>query len=132
MSNTGKSPKVKLSKDANRALRKLKNNSLCLHFPPLGDPSNLEVLAFSDATYASLVDGSSQGGHVVLLKGQNNVVVPISWQSKKLNRVTKSPLASEALSVNEAADTGYLISSMLAEILNLSSLPVVHCFTDSK
>ena len=132
MSNTGKRPKVKLIKEANRALKKMRNNTLCLHFPPLGDPEYLEVLAFSDATYASLVDGSSQGGHIVLLKGQNDFVVPISWQSKKLNRVTKSPLASEALAVNEAADTGYLIASMLTEMLNLSSLPVVHCFTDSK
>ena len=56
----------------------------------------------------------------------------MSWQSKKLNRVTKSPLASEALAVNEAADAGYLISSMLAEILKLAKLPMVHCFTDSK
>lgn len=132
MSNTGKSPKVKMIKDANRALKKMKNNSLSLHFPCLGDPKRLEVLAFSDATYASLPDGSSQGGHIVLLKGENNQIAPISWQSKKLDRVTKSPLASEALAVNEAADTGYLVATMLAEMLNLPSLPIVHCFTDSK
>ena len=132
MSNTGKNPKIKLIKEANRALRKMKNNGLSLHFLPLGDPKFIEVLAFSDATYASLADGSSQGGYIVLLKGQNNVIAPVSWQSKKLNRVTKSPLASEALAVNEAADAGFLVSSMLAEILNLVKLPVVHCFTDSK
>ena len=132
MSNTGKNPRLKLLKDANRALKKMKNNTLCLRFLSLGNPKCIEILAFSDATYASLVDGSSQGGHIVLLKGEGNVVVPVSWQSKKLDRNTKNPLASEALAVNEAADTGYLIASMMAEIMNLPKLPIIQCFTDSK
>ena len=34
--------------------------------------------------------------------------------------------------LNEATDTGYLVATMLAEMLNLPSLPIVHCFTDSK
>ena len=57
-------------------------------FPPLGRPEGLRVVAYSDATYNSLPDGSSQGGILVFLLGDNNKVVPISWQSKKLTRVT--------------------------------------------
>ena len=93
---------------------------------------NLKILSFSDATYASLEDGSSQGGQIILIQGENNKVVPISWQSKKLDRVTKSPLASETLALSEAADSGFLISSIVQEIFGMSVLPPVHCFTDNE
>ena len=65
--------------------------------------------------------------YVVFLLGKNNMVVPIAWQSKKICRVTKSPL--ETLSLNEVADAGFLIALM--EINCLSSLPSVLCKTDN-
>ena len=103
-----------------------------LKIPNLGDPKNFKILAYSDATYASLEDGSSQGGQILLIQGEDNVVAPISWQSKKLERVTKSPLASETLALGEAADAGFFVSSLVKEIFDLSVLPPVHCFTDNK
>ena len=55
------------------------------------------------------------------------MVAPITWQSKKISRVTKSPLASETLSLSEVADPGFMIASMVQEIHCLSSLPSVLC-----
>ena len=46
--------------------------------------------------------------------------------------MTKSSLASETLALGEAADTGYLITSMLHEIFALKALPPIKGFTDSK
>ena len=109
----------------------MKSKKVEVKFPPLGRPEGLRVVAYSDATYNSLPDGSSQGGILVFLLGENDSVVPISWQSKKLTRVTKSPLASETLALNEAADSGFLIASMVQEMFGLSSLPMVDCFTDN-
>ena len=97
----------------------------------MGNPNKLKVISYSDATYASLADGSSQGAFIVLLKGKNNFVAPISWQSKKLNRVTKSPLASETLALNEGADAGFLVAALVQEIFKLSFLPSVECYTDN-
>ena len=71
---------------------------------------------------------------IVLLKGENNSVTPISWQSKKLNRVTKSPLASETLALNEGADAGFLVAALIQEIFKLSFLSFlsfVECYTDN-
>ena len=45
--------------------------------------------------------------------------------------VTKSPLASEALALSEAADAGFLASAMLQEIFQLRKLPPVTCKTDN-
>ena len=132
MSNTGKEPRVTKILEANKALRKLKKDRVKLSFPCLGSPENLSVCVYSDATYASMPDGSSQGGHIVFLRGGNGKVVPINWQSKRLNRVTKSPLASETLALSEGADAGFLVSSQVQEIFKLSSLPVVRCLTDNR
>lgn len=132
MSNTGKNPTVKMILEANKAVIKLKSKKVCLRFPNLGDPDKLEVLVYADATYASLKDGCSQGGFIVFVKGIDNLVIPICWSSKKLNRVTKSPLASETLALCEGADAGFLVSTMLQEIFQLSKLPKVICFTDNK
>ncbi|GAB1599998.1 hypothetical protein Ahia01_000277300 [Argonauta hians] len=131
MSNTGKSPKVKLLFEANKSLLKLKSKTGSISFPQLGNPSDLSVVCYSDATYASLEDGSSQGGFIILVYDKMNRLAPICWSSKKLDRVTKSPLASETLALNEAADAGVLISAMLQEIFRLPKLPEVLCKTDN-
>ena len=132
MSNVGKSPTVQKLLDANKAVRKIKSsNEVKLRFPNMGPMDKAEVVVYADATHASLPDGSSQGAFVVFVKGQGKVT-PILWQSKKLKRVTKSPLASETLALGEAADAALLISHLMMEIYKLDHLPFVSTYTDSK
>ena len=101
MSNTGKRPTINMILEANRAVNKLKKKSVSVVFKNLGCPAELSVEVYADATHASLADGASQGGFVIFLKGKNGLTVPLSWQSKRLQRVTKSPLASETLALGE-------------------------------
>ena len=61
----------------------------------------------------------------------NGKMAPITWQSKKLDRVTKSPLAAETMAQAEVADTGVLISKMIEELYRVP-MPLVKCHTDSK
>ena len=97
----------------------------------MGNPEDIKVVAYSDATYASLPSGASQGGFIIFLSG-NGSITPIMWQSKKLNRVTKSPLASETMELAEAADGGFLIASMVQEVFRLGRLPEIECITDNR
>ena len=97
----------------------------------MGTPEDLRIVAYSDATYASLEDGSYQGVLIVFIQGKDNMIVSIIWQSKKLYKVTKSPLASETLALGEAADAGLLVSLLLQEIYGLAVFPSVNCFTDN-
>ena len=131
MSNAGKESPKKLLFDANKAVKKLKSNSVKVKFPCLGRPEKLKVVVFSDATYGSLVDGASQGANLVFVQGENGKVAPISWQSKKLNRVTKSPLASETLALCDGADAGYLVASHLTELFRLKVFPEICCYVDN-
>ena len=127
VSNYGKEPTIRHIIAANKAIRKLKSTTSKLVFPNLGKPEDITI---SDATHASLASGASQGALIIFLSG-NGRVAPIMWQSKKLNRITKSPLASETMELAEAADAGFLISAMLQEVYNLPHMPAVECFTDS-
>ena len=131
MSNMGKHPTVKKLHEANKALTKLKSRVVHMKFPHLGKLNELKVISYSDATYASLADGSSQGGVITFVTGGNGKVAPICWKSKKLSRVTKSPLASETLALSEGADMGFLVASMLQEIFRFSIRPQVLCLTDN-
>ena len=102
-----------------------------LSFPGLGDPKKIKVVSFSDASHANLPSGASQGGFIVFLSGRGSVL-PFMWQSKKLQRVTKSPLASETMELADAADAGHLAAVMLMEVFGLSEKPSLKCFTDSR
>ena len=64
MGNTGKFPKVKLLFEVNKARQKLKSRTGCITFSQLGRPSDLNIVWYADAAYATLEDGSSQGGFI--------------------------------------------------------------------
>ena len=131
MSNVSKHSTKKMLHDANKAVKRLQSSKVQVNFPYLGRPDKLKVVVYSDATYGSLADGSSQGAHLVFVQGENGNVAPISWQSKKLNRVTKSPLASETLALCDGADAAFLVASHLMELFGLSEFPEIHCFVDN-
>jgi hypothetical protein len=130
VSNTGKHPTVHSIVAANKTVKKLKNSTLRMVFPNLGNPSQIRVVAYADASHANLPSGGSQGGTLVLLEG-NGKVAPIIWMSKKLNRVTKSPFAAETMAQAEAADAGVLIAKMIEEVFKSATIQV-ECRTDSK
>ena len=49
-----------------------------------------------------------------------------------MDRVTKSPLASETLALSEAADAGFFVAKMTKEVFGMQDAPKVTCFTDNK
>ena len=132
VSNVGKKPCVKQIIEANKAIRRLKIESSELTYPTLGHTDNWSVVVFADGSHASLPSGCSQGGCIVFLVGSNNKAAPIAWKSKRIERVTKSPLATEISAVADGADLGFLVASMTQEIFNLSNIPSINVRTDSK
>ena len=122
-SNYGKHPTVKNLVEANKAIKKLQSSTLRLVYPDLGNPELLKVIVYGDATHASLPSGASQGALIVFLCG-NERAAPITWKSKKLERVTKSPVASETMSLAEAADAGHFVALMTKEIFGLETGPL--------
>ena len=58
-------------------------------------------------------------------------MIPVCWQSKRIQRVTKSPLASETLALGDAADAAFFMASFVREVFGLVLLPPISCVTDS-
>ena len=60
---------------------------------------------------------------------------PISWKSRKIQRVVRSRLAAETLAMEEALEECFITRPMLLEIYkrdDKSGLFPIHCYTDSK
>ena len=130
ISNAGESATKKHILDANKVIRKLRNENIRVVYPSLGAPENVRVVVYGDGSHASLPSGASQGGSIVFVTGGGRSA-PIYWNSKKLDRITKSPLATEISAIADAADNGHLISSMVKEIFCLQSGPDIDLMTDS-
>ncbi|VDH89490.1 Hypothetical predicted protein [Mytilus galloprovincialis] len=81
-------------KRVNKLLRKVRNDPVSLHFKELGE--HVELLLYTDASFCNLPDGGSQGGFVIIQLGKNGKIKTVTWQSKKIRRVVRSTLASEA------------------------------------
>ena len=116
--------------DANKVIRRLKNESLRIVYPSLGQPKKIKVIVYGDGSHASLPSGASQGGNIVFVTGGGRSA-PISWRSKKLERITKSPLATEISAIADAADNGHLISEMVKEIFCLEMNPPIEIIEGS-
>ena len=105
-------------------------------FPNLGDPGQLRLLVYCDASYANLQDGvSSAGGHIVFLMGRDGRSCPLAWRSGKIRRVVRSTLAAEALSMADGLDTAYCMGYLLSEVMfkkpKENRIPI-HVCTDNK
>ena len=95
----------------NKVLRMAKANAdVGLHYHALGDVNDITFLVFSDATYASRDDLSSQGGYLLcmvhhdVVDGNEGFYNVLDWRSWKLARVARSSLSAESQAASESAD----------------------------
>ena len=115
-----------------KVVKKAQSERVSIKFPVL-DLSRCSVVIYSNASYGNLPDGSSQGGFIIFLCDEKGACAPITWSSTMIRRIVRSTLAAECLALQDAADTGILISSLFSELLNSESQPMnITCKTDSK
>ena len=100
-----------------------------LYFPPMSD--DVTVITFTDASWATRRDNSSQGGQITLLmdksvlQGCKTPFHVLSWTSKRLKRVARSSTSAEtqmcanALDLHEFAKLSFL-EIQAPQRLNLS------------
>lgn len=103
------------------------NNRISFCNINLGDRDEVFLYVYSDASLAHNPDSSTQAGYVIFIgndhdKRQFVDVNIIAWASRKLRRVTKSTLASELLSFDEAIDRAIFIKYILSDIFKKAHL----------
>ena len=83
MSMSVKKAQVSHLKQANKVIKKAKFEDTFIRFPKLGDPNELRLVLFSDASYANLCDGvSSAEGYILFLVDSNGRCSPLAWCSR--------------------------------------------------
>ena len=115
LSNSTSKPSVGDLLLANKTAKSLKSSDVSIVFTPLvGD--EMKLLVFSDASFANLPSGGSQGAFVIFLAdalGNANIV---SWQSRKVRRVVKSTLCAECLAAVDAVNAAMFIKELVCTI----------------
>ena len=116
----------------NEIIRKLKAEKVSLKFSDMGNLTPIKLVSFSDASFCNLSEQSSQGGYIIFLRNIHCKSVPIAKQSKKI-RLVKGTMAAECLSLLEAAETCYLLKSILVETLKCKQSEItIECYIDNK
>ena len=92
------------------------NEKLVLRYPKL-DLSSLRIQVYSDASFASNADLSSQVGNIIFLADDSGTCQPIAWYSHKIKRVSRSVLGSEVLAFADAFDMTYLLKHDLQALI---------------
>ena len=114
LSNASSSPSLKQLIVANKTVKDMKSTNLSIKFSVLhGD--HIKLLVFSDASFANLPSGGSQGAFVIFLAdlhGNSNI---ISWQSRKVKRVCKSTLSAECLAAVEAVGAAIFLKQLISD-----------------
>ena len=124
--NSSRRPAIKR---LNKAVRYAVDNRTSLKIPKLRIDS-LQVIGFSDASFANNADLSSQLGHICFLGDETGSVAPISFKSYKSKRVTRSVMAGEVIAFSDLFDVAATLSDEVGKILG-KKIPV-RLFTDNK
>ena len=127
-------PTVRHARALNKILRYAKNTRLSLNYPRM-NIGDMELLVFSDSSFANNTDYSSQSGYVIALGtsiSENEYRYSIlDWKSVKQRRVANSTTASEANALTLAVDSVHYIKRIVLEIFGLQNIRV-RVFSDSK
>ena len=94
----------------------LQNPNRGLKFVKL-DINTLQLVVFTDASFANNKDLSSQIGYVITLTDATNQANIIHWSSVKCKRITRSVLASELYGMAHGFDISTAIKSTIDRIL---------------
>ena len=114
----------------NKLVLRAKGDILKILFPKMSCVQSCSIMCYSDASFANLPDGGSQGGFIIFLMSSDCILCPIYWQSRKVRRVVKSTLAAETLALLDAAEAGVFIAKIIEELSGEKLF--VRCKVDNK
>ena len=95
---------------------------------------NLEsasIYVYTDGSFNSLPNGSSQGGQIVFLVDGEGRSCPLAWNSTKIRRVVRSALAAETLSFCDGCELAQYLLEMIRPICSTLQIPI-QGFIDSQ
>ncbi len=113
-----------------KLIRRLKKSKITVLKYVKLDLNTVQIRFYSDASFASNSDGSSQLGYLTLLGDESNRGHVLSYFGKKPKRIVRSITAGEVFAFSTACDQAFAFRHDLREILNQKIS--LNMFTDSK
>ena len=102
---------------ATKLLKKVKRMSTQITIPDMGEVKDWILVAYSDAATKKIDNAFSVAGHVIfLVNSVTNNSVPITWGSKKIERVVNSSLGAETIAVTKIIGNLYFIKESLKQM----------------
>ena len=115
---------------ANKVVKTLRSNTLSILFSPL-QGKVLTICLFSDASFANLPSGGSQGAYAIFLVDELGYANIVSWQSRKVRRICNSTMSAECLAAVDAVKAGVLLKHLISDFLCWESINM-RLITDNK
>jgi len=84
------------------------------------DVETLQIVIFTDSSFANNEDMSSQIGYVIVIVDDSGRANVVDWKSIKSRRVTRSVLAAELYAMAQGFDIGVAIKSTMDDFLRTS------------
>ena len=118
---------------ARKVIQHLKESESKIFFPKL-DISSLELLVYTDASFANVSNGlGSVGGQLIFLKDKFENLSLIEWQANKVRRIVRSTLAAEALSLVDGLEYAMYLRTVIAELTGKSVSSIkIKAITDNR
>ena len=124
--------KMECFRQVNKNIKKAKMEKSQIFIPSLESLRDLSIVGYSDASFANLDDGGSQGGYIIFVVGRNGNYFPLHWQSKRIRRVVKSTQAAETLAMVDLAEACVYYRKLICDLLRIDPLEVkIICKTDN-
>ena len=114
----------------NKVVKRAHNERLAITYPPL-KLNHLKIQCYSDASYANLSNGGSQGGNIIFLTDGKRAA-PLQWASNRIKRVARSTLAAETLSLISCCDNAVYLKTLVESTLQLSVSAPIDCIVDNR
>ena len=112
----------------NKVIKDIKSSPITVWFPKLSLDLGLELHVYTDAAYANLHDGASQGGYIVFLTDGIRSS-PLDWLSHRLKRVARSTLTAEVQALLDGVDAAIYYSDMIFQVTGIR--PQITCYSDN-
>ena len=117
----GKASKLDLMQ-AVKLLKKVKRMSTQITIPDMGEVKDWILVAYSDAATKKIDNAFSVAGHAVFLVNTvTNNAVPLSWGSKKIERVVNSSLGAETIAVTKVIGILYFIKESMKQMYGVKA-----------
>ena len=104
-------------KTANKVLKKAQLETVPIKFRKLGNWKELKIVAFTDASYRNVENGTkSVGGRFIALVNKNEESSPLAWKSKTIQQVCKSVKTAETRSLEIGMEDSIYLAKTIHEI----------------